>query len=53
MGERWLPDGRRAEAMSANSDKNKALVWEAFDALFNRRDFAAAEDRFPEDREAP
>jgi predicted SnoaL-like aldol condensation-catalyzing enzyme len=29
--------------MSATSDENKALVREGFEALFNRRDFAAAE----------
>ena len=29
--------------MRATSDENKALVREAFEALFNRRDFAAAE----------
>ena len=27
----------------ANQERNKALVLEAFDALFNRRDYAAAE----------
>jgi predicted SnoaL-like aldol condensation-catalyzing enzyme len=27
----------------SNADKNKALVLEAFDTLFNRRDYAAAE----------
>jgi predicted SnoaL-like aldol condensation-catalyzing enzyme len=29
--------------MTAAEDRNKALVLEAFDALFNQRDFAAAE----------
>jgi predicted SnoaL-like aldol condensation-catalyzing enzyme len=29
--------------MTAGEDRNKALVLEAFDALFNQRDFAAAE----------
>ena len=30
-------------ATNANQEKNKALVLEAFDALFNRREYAAAE----------
>jgi ketosteroid isomerase-like protein len=29
--------------MSTVEDRNKAIVREAFDALFNRRDYAAAE----------
>src|SRR5207253_2965561 len=38
------PGRRRIKAMSQTTQqKNKALVLEAFDALFNRRDYAAAE----------
>jgi hypothetical protein len=40
---------RRERAMGRDVDQeasNKALVLEAFDALFNRRDFAAAQRYF-------
>jgi predicted SnoaL-like aldol condensation-catalyzing enzyme len=40
-GPNYETDG--ATEMTAAEDRNKALVLEAFDALFNQRDFAAAE----------
>ena len=36
-------NGRRITMSKAIEEKNKALVLEAFDTLFNRRDYVAAE----------
>ena len=39
---RWRPPSKQSQNMK-NEEKNKALVLLAFDTLFNKRDYAAAE----------
>jgi predicted SnoaL-like aldol condensation-catalyzing enzyme len=40
---------RQGDRMTTEQDRNKALVLEAFDVLFNKRDYAAAARYCPED----
>jgi predicted SnoaL-like aldol condensation-catalyzing enzyme len=43
MGKKTLGANRRIEMSQTTETKNKALFLEAFDTLFNKRDYVAAE----------